>query len=58
MGRSYEEVLERLRMRRAEYAHWRSRVAEFGELDSLTKMHYAQEQLTELTWMLEGFVRE
>lgn len=54
-GRSYEEILERFRLRQQEQAHWRSRVAEFGELDSLTKMHYAAERVNELAWVLEGF---
>ena len=56
-GRTREEVLTRLQERTAEARNWRSRVAEFGELDSLTKMHYAQERMTELAWVLEGFER-
>lgn len=58
MSRSYEEVLERFRMRQSEYAHWKARVAEFGELDSLYKMHYAWERVNELAWVLEGFDEE
>lgn len=58
MSRSYEEVLERFRLRQREAAHWRARVAEFGELDSLTRMHYAQERVNELAWVLEGFEEE
>lgn len=55
MSRPYEEVLERFRKRMAEAAHWRSRVAEFGELDSLYQMHYARERANELAWVLEGY---
>lgn len=57
-GRSYEEVLERFRLRRAEEAMWRERAVEFGELASLDKMHYAQERVNELAWMLEGFEKD
>lgn len=55
MPRSHAEVLERFRVRMRESRHWQSRVAEFGELDSLYKMHYALERANELAWVLEGF---
>ncbi|QWY83914.1 hypothetical protein SEA_A3WALLY_64 [Microbacterium phage A3Wally] len=58
MSRTYEEVLERFRTRMSEANHWRSRVAEFGELDSLYKMHYARERANELAWVLEGYDEE
>ena len=55
MSRSYEEVLARFRMRQAEERNWRARAAEFGELDSIYKMHYARERVNELAWVLEGY---
>ncbi len=55
MGRSRDEVLERLRLRRQEAGFWRDQAVETGSLDALSKMHYAQERMNELAWMLEGF---
>jgi hypothetical protein len=54
-GRPYEEVVDRFLQRRAEELHWRNRVQEFGELDSLTRMNYARERVNELAWVLEGY---